>query len=343
MIGRQLKLAAWRALRGAGCFGLVNRSDWRRQRLLVLCYHGIALDRERDWRPGLFMSATYFRRRLEVLRDSKMPVLALDEAVAKLQAGELREPTVALTFDDGFCDFHRIVAPLLTEFNFPATVYLTTYYVKYPRPIFNLVVPYMLWLSRDSGATLGEDVGLGVSLPASRWQDAANAIISYAKVAALSARAKDDVARMTARSLNLDYERLVRSRVLTLMTPEEVGHIGRNPLIDIELHTHRHRTPNEEGSFRREIRDNRDYISELTGKTRFRHFCYPSGVCKPEFLPWLRAEGIDIATTCHPALATQESDPLLLPRKIDTTGLSDIEFEAWLTGFEPLVRAILRR
>ena len=77
-----------------------------------------------------------------------------------------------MTFDDGFCDFHRFATPILTEFDFPATIYLTTYYVDYLRPIFNLIVPYMLWLRRDSGATLGKGLGLPEPVPSSAWRRA---------------------------------------------------------------------------------------------------------------------------------------------------------------------------
>jgi peptidoglycan/xylan/chitin deacetylase (PgdA/CDA1 family) len=99
--------------------------------------------------------------------------------------------------------------------------------------------------------------------------------------------------------------------------------------IDIQLHTHRHRTPIDEGEFRREIRDNRESLGEL-GKAK--HFCYPSGVYHAEFLPWLEAEGVESATTCDADLATADSNPLLLPRLVDTAARSAVEFESWLSG-----------
>jgi peptidoglycan/xylan/chitin deacetylase (PgdA/CDA1 family) len=88
--------------------------------------------------------------------------------------------------------------------------------------------------------------------------------------------------------------------------------------------------------FRREIRDNRDWIKSATGRVAT-HFCYPSGVYRPEFLPWLSAEQIISATTCDTALATRRQNPLLLPRLVDTTGRSDLEFESWVNGVGDLV------
>jgi hypothetical protein len=44
------------------------------------------------------------------------------------------------------------------------------------------------------------------------------------------------------------------------------------------------------------------------------------------------------ATTCEPGLATVHTEPLLLPRLVDTSSLSLIEFEAWTTGMAASLR-----
>ena len=104
-------------------------------------------------------------------------------------------------------------------------------------------------------------------------------------------------------------------------------------LVQVELHTHRHRVPLDESLFRREIRQNRDYIRDATsGLMDPSHFCYPSGVTSPAFLPWLRELGIRSATTCRPGLASRGDDPFLLPRFLDNCGVSTDEFDSWLTG-----------
>ena len=114
------------------------------------------------------------------------------------------------------------------------------------------------------------------------------------------------------------------------MTRDEAAEVARDG-IDVELHTHRHRTPNDHALFLREIADNRARIERIRDGVA-RHFCYPSGVYRAEFLPWLREAGVTTATTCDPGLASPRSDPLLLPRLVDTSFLSPLDVEGWMTG-----------
>src|SRR6185369_5495694 len=62
-----------------GFSGLLAQSAWRRRRLLVLCYHGISLNDEHLWDPGLSVSPEQFERRLALLRRNRCNVLPLRE------------------------------------------------------------------------------------------------------------------------------------------------------------------------------------------------------------------------------------------------------------------------
>jgi hypothetical protein len=101
--------------------------------------------------------------------------------------------------------------------------------------------------------------------------------------------------------------------------------------VDVQLHTHRHRTPLERSLFSAEIEENRREIARLTG-AKASHFCYPSNTYSPELVHWLKELAIETATTCEPGIATPRSDRLLLPRLIDTSNVSLVEFESWIAG-----------
>ena len=101
--------------------------------------------------------------------------------------------------------------------------------------------------------------------------------------------------------------------------------------VDVQLHSHRHSLPLDRGLFDREIERNREWIQSVTGKQPV-HFCYPDGIYRPEFQPWLQEAGVRSATTCEPGLVSPGSELLRLPRLTDSSHVSDARFEAWLSG-----------
>ena len=270
-----------------GAFQLAAASQWRQQRLLILCFHGIAGYDEQLWRPGLYLSPSTFRRRMELLAHGGYNVLPLGEAVARLRSRDLPPRSVVLTFDDGFADFHRFGWPVLREFGFPATVYLPTYYVLRQFPIFGLISHYLLWRHRGSHyPAVGERLGGELDLRSpDALQQTWQRICRYADDRAMNGAQKDEVAAELAALLGEDYCGLKARRLMHLMNPAEVGEVARAG-IDIQLHTHRHRLPDDRAPFEREMQDSRRCIIDLTGKAP-NHFCYPSGVYSPKHAAWL--------------------------------------------------------
>jgi peptidoglycan/xylan/chitin deacetylase (PgdA/CDA1 family) len=311
----------------------VHNSRWRRQRLLILAYHGVALSDEHLFNGSQFISADLFRDRLELLKRSKCAVLPLGEAVERLYANDLPDRAVAITFDDGLSDFYRRAFPLIQEFEVPVTLYLTTFYSHYQRPVFDLMCSYLLWKGRSKAIDLqkltGQDIQTNLQELDAR-ENALGQIHAFARGQKLSADEKDAFAASLAAQLDVDYDALLEQRLLHNLTAGEVGILNAGG-IDVQLHTHRHRTPLDRQLFLREIEDNRQSIRDMTGKNPI-HFCYPSGVYDQKFLPWLREAGVVSATTCESGFASRSSNQLLLPRFLDNATLSPIEFESWLTG-----------
>jgi peptidoglycan/xylan/chitin deacetylase (PgdA/CDA1 family) len=330
---KSLKQATLGTLKTSGVFSLVDTSRWRQRRLLILAYHGISLDDEHEWDPSLYMTPGRFRRRMQLLKDSGCKVLPLNEAVRLLYEEELPEKCVVLTFDDGNYDFIKEAQPILREFNFPVTVYLTTFYSHYRQPVFDVICSYLLWKGQTARLEFKKITGLDVTLDLFDVGSRARALEMLRKFALdneLSAEEKDLLAASIAGELKIDYDALRAKRLLQILSPNEVKTLAHEG-VDIQLHTHRHRVPLERSLFMREIEDNRNSIKAMTGRLAS-HFCYPSGVYNQTFLAWLEEAGVTSATTCDTGFATRQSQRLLLPRLLDTSGLSDIEFEGWLTG-----------
>jgi len=333
MVLKKLKKATIRTLRATGVSALIRDSAWRRRRLAILAYHGVSLSDEHEWSGGQFVAPEVFRSRLQTLKELRCNVLPLGEALERLRADDLPERAVVITFDDGMSDFRRKAFPILREFGYPVTLYLTTFYTEFDRPVFDLMFSYLLWKGRARTLDLAKLTGEGPSVDLSREDARAAArarIFKFAREKKLKAEAKDAFCASLAAELGVDYAELLSSRVMHNLSPAEVKLVADGG-VDIQLHTHRHRVPLDRALFLREIEDNRASIRRIIGKNAA-HFCYPSGVTNPAFLPWLKEGGVVSATTCVPGLATRRSDPLMLPRHLEVARLSAIEFESHVTG-----------
>jgi peptidoglycan/xylan/chitin deacetylase (PgdA/CDA1 family) len=333
-----LKGAILGGLNRLGAGEMLARTTWRRHRVLILCYHGISLADEHEWQPGLYIPPHQLERDLRLLRDLRCAVLPLGEAVERLYRRDLPERAVVLTFDDGYYDFLARAWPLLERYGCPATVYLTTFRVDHNLPIPNLFLPYVLWRAQERVLEGSGIAGLRGRYPLRTAADREEVVrqISHALSTPGAARlpraerSRDRITREIALRLDLDYDALLRNRVLTLLRPEEVSHLSQRGA-DFQLHTHSHCTPADAAEFVRDVLVNADRIEALTG-ARPTHLCYPSGNYRPEYLPLLRAHGMRSATTCDPGIAAPTTDPLLLPRFVETGTVHPVLFESWVTG-----------
>jgi hypothetical protein len=57
----------------------------------------------------------------------------------------------------------------------------------------------------------------------------------------------------------------------------------------------------------------------------------------PEHIQHLKEYGIRSAVTCQPGYCTPSLNPLLLPRFVDTEGISGLTFRSWISGSAGLI------
>jgi peptidoglycan/xylan/chitin deacetylase (PgdA/CDA1 family) len=335
---RFMKRTVVAAGRSSGMFKLLADSQWRNSRLLILGYHSFPLKDEVEWNPALYMAPGQFRSRMEAIRRHDCTVLELGVALDLLQANKLPPRSVVLTFDDGTCDFYEIACPILKEFGYPATLYLTTYYVTHPFPVTPGVWRYMFWNKRrsvvETGGLLGDNARFDLRTREGR-DEAVMRLAAFAGSQGFNGEQRNRLTRQLAELLGFDYEDLCRRRMFHLLRPADVKAVAAQG-VSVQLHTHRHYSPDDREQYLREIEDNKREIVDLVG-TEPRHFCYPSGAHKPQYVQWLRDAGIESATTCDLGIVERSTDRLLLPRLVDTSSLSDEEFEGWLAGFGALL------
>jgi len=238
-----------------------------------------------------------------------------------------------LTFDDGGCDFYRHAFPILRQFKWPATVYLTSYYSAYNRPVFDVMCSYLLWKGRyrelDVTGLMAQPAKFRLNEARDR-ESAAYAIQLLARESRFSAAQKDELLSTIAERLEVDYQTILAKRILHLLSATELTELAAEG-VDIQLHTHRHYAPKSREYFLAELEENRKAIVQFTKVPH--HFSYPNGLYAEQFDEWLDSLEVFSATTCEPGLATKSSNHYKLPRLIDTSSLELVELEGWISGF----------
>jgi len=332
---RRIKIGLLASANRTGLSRLIGDTAWRQRRLLILCYHGITDGDLHQWNPSLFMHAEEFKTRIKLLREANCNVLGLGEALERLENGSLPPRSVVLTFDDGFADFYQTAWPILREFGFPATVYLTTYYMVHNLPVFDPALDYVLWKSAGRQLDWPEIIAGPVSLDAAGRLRMSHVLHAYASKKNLSATQKDGLLEDLANRLGVDYDGLRRSRALNLINKDEARKLSAEG-VDLQLHTHRHRTSIHQSRFLGEIEDNRDSIASL-GLRPAEHFCYPSGVRRANYPQWLDEAGIKSAATCDSGFVEPGADRHSLRRVTDCAPFTEAEFLGWIYGTAALL------
>lgn len=308
--------------------------------LRILCYHGIALQDEHRFRPGLFMAPDTFRRRMAYLDQHNYHVISLDEAVTRTKGGTRADCATVITIDDGWYGTYAVMRPVLLERGFPATLYIASYYLEKQVPVFNVATGYVLWRAReqmlDMGRVSGELSGtFDLSEPPQR--DQASRILTEFGNSLGSASERRDLLRSICKTIGIDWYELERRRLCAFMNASEARELLAGG-VDIQLHTHRHRSrPETFEQAEAEISDNRQALDSISPGP-LRHFCYPSGQYNSREAEWLERLDIVSAVTVTGGFNQPGAPVYELHRFLDSESITELEFEAEMSGFFELIR-----
>ncbi len=337
--GAMKHLVYWLA-KYTGVFALcrwITRKDVR-----VLCYHGIWIGQGEHFGNFLYMSPEKFSNRMAQLKRLGYPVITLDEALQRLEQDELEDCSTAITIDDGWFGSYQHMVPALEAQRFPAMIYLTTYYCEKQTPVFDVAIQYMVARSRATHIDLAK-LGIGSNERLVLQTDSEkNLAIERLQEAADEFRGVDarrEFVRRVGSLLAIDYTEIEQGRWFHLMSPEQVTDSAQRGM-DFQLHTHRHRLSHRgESTLVQELADNRKSLAPLVRGDQ-KHFCYPSGIYEKSDWPALEASGVISATTTEMGFVTKSSNRYALPRLLDGQEVSNLEFEAELSGFGEIKRRL---
>lgn len=309
-----------------------------RDGLRIICYHGFALADEYKYRGKLFVRGDFFRRRMAYLQRAGYPILRLGEALDRLRAGRLPPCAVVVTMDDGWNGVYAVGLPIIKELDIPVTVYVTTYYLENPIPVFPVTLSYLFWRTTARHVNLPRGLGtFDLDLKADEAEKSAQTL-----GASLRAAEKLEFLKELAKALDLSFAEIERLQQFRVMDERQLRCLDAAG-IDIQLHSHHHQWPlYDRAIIDSEIAENRRFLDPIVSHP-LEHFCYPSGVYDLHQGEWLAGLSIKSATTIDPGLNFAGESPFTLRRLLDGHPVSDIEFEAEVTGFMEIIRALRQR
>lgn len=322
--------------------GLVGRLPFRRftrPKLLIICYHGFAMDDEWQFNPSMFMKVETFAERVSFLAENRWPVLPLGEALQRLAANDLPPGAVVLTADDGWIGTVRIAGSILSPHMFSLTNYVTTHYVERKLPVSNVLLSYILWKGRGELSSHRElrISGHTFQVDPRNIQNLRQSLTAASE--RLDAPGRETFNRHLANSLHIDYDNIRDKQLFRLMDEAELSQAA-DAGIDLQLHGHRHlggRTVDDERLFKSELIVNREKLAPFTTSS-LEHYCYPSGVYGNKQEQWLRELGVTSACTCEPGLNGPGANPFQLRRFLDRENISLARFALEVSGLRERVR-----
>jgi peptidoglycan/xylan/chitin deacetylase (PgdA/CDA1 family) len=131
-------------------------------RVPILMYHSVSDRPNVETRP-LAVRPSAFAEQLSYLKESGFTPLTVTGLVTSLRGDDHHLPKrpVAVTFDDGYADFHSEALPLLERYDVPATVFLTSGWVSDAgkdaagRPLDTMLT----WSQAREAASCGIEIG----------------------------------------------------------------------------------------------------------------------------------------------------------------------------------------
>ena len=305
---------------------------------VVVGWHGVSLADEHLRLPKYFISRQTLRRRIAYLH-KRFRITSLDSVVGQRERRRLVPSQVVLTFDDGMYNFAGGAVPILREFEAPATLFVVSSYLSGENLGFRLMI-------RD----LFQQTPLD-TLPALEWMDGQGGSLrenmekhveaAVRACAALppEAGAREIFLRRLAHALRVDIEPLIQNRIWDHLSADEIRELA-NEGFDMQVHSHLHIPVTEQPeSVYNDTRMSRALIESASGR-KATDYCYPSGLWSRSSWEALEESGMRTAVTTKLGPNFALTPAMALRRYVDDETISQLEFEAMVSGVPWLVHLL---
>ncbi len=297
--------------------GLLALARLRRQRVrgLVLRYHALT-EGAGDVTyadPSVCLPIEAFRLQMAFVRRA-YNVVSIEAVVRALESGKPLPPrALAITFDDGYADNHRLAFPVLRRLGMTAAVYVSTASLDGGPPLWMAAVRALVLGAQRQVLTLPgmEPLILG---PLGRRGPAVRALTRL--LVPLSATDRTERLAALTGAAGVDLERELAGAMLTWAQVRELAAAGWTIGAHTATHVNVALAPAAEAEA--EIAASRDAIEKAIGQSVV-HFAYPNTGGKHRYFDeaataLLRRLGFRSAVTSRPGALRPGADPLALPR-----------------------------
>lgn len=295
---------------------LYRGSRWLKSRwqhgVIILGYHRIADDEDPY---NICVSTQNFREQLAIIREYTQPIF-LRDLPTLFTKGQSTKARIAITFDDGYQDNLTDAAPLLQEWQTPATVFITTG---------NAGAPFW-WdelahgIKNKAGRQIVSELrGTAPSHPAEP-----QLLLAYQQLL-ISDPEKQNQIISSLRSL-----RNSATQIPYALTTQELKTLAKFPIIDIGGHTVSHPclADLDRKSQAQEINDCKSALEQLLGNS-ITGFSYPNGSFSETTTQLVRSAGFRYACCSLENIAYPQTGQFQLPR-FWVPNISGKVFERWL-------------
>lgn len=291
--------------------------------LTILLFHGVidegAVYAVRNYTRKHISEKAFIHCLHEIKKDG-VPLSMNDIVSLYLKKEKYPPRSFAITFDDGFANNYSIAAPILREFNIPATFYVTTDFVENNT---------MSWIDRIEYCFEWQQ-RVELTLP---WGETVLCETNGDKMRALES-IRFHVKRDPTIKLDEFVEEIFRQCEMMpiyhsdgpldkKMTWEQVRDLAREELFIVGGHSHDHVNLAflEHEECAQQISKSLQYITEKTGLP-MKHYSYPEGLenCYSEkVISLLKDHGVVCSPTAIEGVNTQQEDLFHLRRTMVDT------------------------
>lgn len=311
------RAGAWAFKRMLFHGGLLSLARLARQRHrgLVLRYHAIT-DGPTDVAyatPEICLPVEAFRLQMAFVKRAYRPIPLDDLITATANGGALPPRAVAITFDDGYADNHRLAMPVLKELDLPATVYVATGTLEDGPPLWMSSVRALVFGA--GGAELHVPGFDPLTLGPIEGRGAVARKLTRLLVPLTDGERAERIAAAAAQA-RVDLRKALRGVMLTWGQVREMADAGWT--IGAHTVTHVNVALSAPAVAEAEIAASRDAIAEVV-RAPVTHFAYPNAggehrYFSNEVVEILRRLGFRSGVTSQPGALRPKADPFLLPR-----------------------------